>query len=180
MANVAGEEHALNPQIAPPQAPRRRLAAIAPLPLAGPHSCRRACHAEAMFRFDPRPLKWFVLIFGIEVVIALFVRDTIIRPYGGDVLAVMWVYTGFRVVRRFDARVLAAASFGVGALVEVAQLLQLSVRMGLSDSPVATTVLGSVFEWGDLVAYGVGALIAWFIDTRTTLLSTPRPASASE
>ncbi len=40
------------------------------------------------------------LLLAIEVVIALFVHDAIVRPYVGDALAVILVYTGLRAVTR--------------------------------------------------------------------------------
>ena len=37
----------------------------------------------------------FLLLLGVEIVIALFVHDRFVRPYLGDVL-VVWVVYGFR------------------------------------------------------------------------------------
>ena len=39
-----------------------------------------------------------LIIFLIEVLIALYVRDAFVRPFGGDILAVILVYTGLRAV----------------------------------------------------------------------------------
>ncbi|MDE6031460.1 MAG: DUF2809 domain-containing protein, partial [Oscillospiraceae bacterium] len=40
----------------------------------------------------------FAVLFGVEVVIALFVHDRFVRPYLGDVLAVVTVYCGARII----------------------------------------------------------------------------------
>jgi Protein of unknown function (DUF2809) len=100
-----------------------------------------------------------VLLFVIEVLIALFVRDRFIRPYGGDVLVVMLVYCA---VRSFF--VLRPLPLAIGVLifsftVEFLQYLNIVDILGLRNSEVASTVIGTLFEWGDLLAYVVGIVI---------------------
>lgn len=96
-------------------------------------------------------------IFMIEVGIALFVRDSFVRPVLGDVLAVMLVYCAVLAV--IDLRRLAVAlfAFAVGVAVEVLQYCDALTLLGLQQNPVARVVLGTTFSWGDIVAYAVGA-----------------------
>lgn len=104
-------------------------------------------------------------LFGIEVCIALFVRDSFVRPVLGDVLAVMLVYCAVLAV--FDLRRVYAAlfAFAVGVGVETLQYLDALTLIGLQNNPVARVVLGTTFSWGDIVAYGVGAAVALAGDT---------------
>ncbi len=44
------------------------------------------------FRFDLKSFFIFFLIFVVEVVIALYIKDRVIRPYSGNVLVVMLMY----------------------------------------------------------------------------------------
>jgi uncharacterized membrane protein len=49
-------------------------------------------------RFSPRYFALTLLVFGIELFIALAVRDALIRPFIGDALVVVLIYC---FVRRF-------------------------------------------------------------------------------
>ncbi|MDR3056994.1 MAG: DUF2809 domain-containing protein, partial [Prevotella sp.] len=44
------------------------------------------------WRFDLKSFVICLIIFLIEVLIALFVDDSFIRPYGGDILVVILIY----------------------------------------------------------------------------------------
>ena len=105
-----------------------------------------------------------LFIFIIEVVIALFVRDAFIRPYGGDILAVVLAYVGLRAVTNLSVNKAAAASLGVAFAVELAQALNLITTMGLADNELARVVLGTSFAWGDIAAYIAGAALVLLIE----------------
>ena len=46
----------------------------------------------------------FCVIFAIEVCIALFVRDSFIRPYGGDLLVTVLICCFLRICFRYHLR----------------------------------------------------------------------------
>ena len=48
----------------------------------------------------------FLVLLGIEILIALFVHDEFIRPYIGDVLAVIVLYAAVRIIRPDGIRLL--------------------------------------------------------------------------
>jgi len=120
-------------------------------------------------RINPKAALWVIGLFVIEVLIALIMHDPVVRPYGGDVLAALLVYVAFRVVlqRTLSAR-LAIAAFTVGTCVEVFQALQLPERLGFTHNAILRVVVGTTFQWGDLLAYAMGASIGWFIDEKTS------------
>ena len=94
----------------------------------------------------------------IEILIALFVRDTFVRGYLGDVLAVMLVYAVLRAVRMNVVGAVLAA-LAIALVIELAQAFDLRGALGLSDNQVVRVVLGGVFDLMDLVAYASGALL---------------------
>ncbi len=102
----------------------------------------------------------------VEVGIALFVRDRIIRPYVGDTLAVLLVYTALRAVTRLSVPAAALAAFAVAVAIEFGQYVRILDQLGLGDNRLARTVLGSGFDTHDFLAYGAGALIALAVDYR--------------
>jgi hypothetical protein len=99
-----------------------------------------------------------LILFAIEVCIALFVHDAFIRPYVGDVLAVALVYTVLRGVTPLRLWPAIAATLVIALAIELAQLANLLDALGLRSNRVAATVLGGSFDWLDLLAYAAGAL----------------------
>ncbi len=106
-----------------------------------------------------------VSLFAVEVVIALYVRDRFVRPYLGDVLAVILVYCGLRAVLTIRPLPAALLAFGIGAVIEIGQAVHVLDLLGV-QSPVIRVVLGTGFEWLDFVAYAAGAAIALLVDRR--------------
>lgn len=120
--------------------------------------------------------KWyfslFVLLFIVECLIAIYINDTIIRPYGGDYLVVMLVYCfAMAFVNKAPVNV-AMASLIFCYLVEFSQYLNLAARLGLGHSKLAMTVLGSSFNWIDMLAYTLGAITITVIE----LLRSNKPS----
>lgn len=103
-------------------------------------------------------------VFLIEVAIALWVRDAVVRPYGGDVLATILVYLVLRAITDMKVMPAALMALGLSFLVEIAQALDLVARLGLSHNEAARTVLGTSFAVGDLAAYSVGALLVVVVE----------------
>ncbi|GAB3662883.1 DUF2809 domain-containing protein [Hymenobacter agri] len=97
-----------------------------------------------------------------EVLIALLAHDRVIRPYGGDFLATIFVYCLLRSVGRVQVAAAAAAALLLSYLIEGLQYLDVLSRLGWQHSRVLRVVLGSHFAWGDMLAYtlGAGAVLA--------------------
>ena len=100
-----------------------------------------------------------IILFAIEVFIALNVRDGFIRPYVGDVLAVMLVYCALRAAAPLRMVPAIAVTLAFALAIELAQLLNLLDVLALRGNTIAETVLGGAFDLLDLVAYMSGALI---------------------
>lgn len=104
-----------------------------------------------------------VLLVGL-VLIARYVSGPVIRPFGGDVLVIVFFSCLMCGVTRASMGRCAATAFVTGVIVEVAQALDLIEILGLQDNDVAKTVIGTTFDWRDLVAYVIGAALAVFLD----------------
>ena len=112
-----------------------------------------------MFRFSKTYFVLTILIFIIEVLIALYVHDQIVRPYIGDVLVVILIYC---FIRSFlEVKVWAAAIFVLlfAFGVETLQYLSIVNKLGLQHNKIARVVIGSSFEWIDILCYLSGIII---------------------
>ena len=101
----------------------------------------------------------FLLLLIIEVLIALFVHDRFVRPYIGDVLVVMVLYFLVRVFLPEGCKWLPFIIFILATGVEFLQYFNLVELLGLSDNRFMRTVLGAVFDFKDIVCYGVGCIV---------------------
>ena len=97
-----------------------------------------------------------IAIFIIELLIALFVHDRFVRPYVGDVLVVVLLYTFVRIFLPDGVRLLPLYIFLFAAGVEVLQYFRIAEVLGLSDNRILSVVIGSVFDVKDIICYGVG------------------------
>lgn len=118
------------------------------------------------WRFDLKSFIIFLVIFLIEVLIAMFVNDSIIRPYGGDVLVVILIYYFIKSFIRTRTIYLVAGVLLFAYLVELSQYFHLVEMLGLQENKIMRTVMGHSFSWGDMLAYTIGGIICYFIDRK--------------
>ncbi len=101
----------------------------------------------------------FLLIFTVELLIALFVRDRFIRPYGGDILVTVLLCCFLRVFLPTGVPLLPLWVFLFAAAVEFAQAADFVTLLGLGDSVFFRTLLGTTFSPADILCYGTGCLL---------------------
>jgi hypothetical protein len=111
-----------------------------------------------MLRFNKKYFVFACILFFIELFIALFVRDSFVRPYVGDYLVVILIYCAVRSVLNAPIINVAVGVLLFAYAVEVLQYFQIVNRLGLQNNIVAKTVIGYGFEWFDLVAYTLGSI----------------------
>lgn len=117
-----------------------------------------------MFRFNITYFVLALILFLVEVLIALYVKDAIIRPYGGDFLVVIWLYCCVMAVMDTSKIKAAVGVLLFAYLIEVLQYFKYAQQMGLSHNRIAMVVLGSSFEWGDIIAYTLGILTVLLLE----------------
>lgn len=100
-----------------------------------------------------------VLLFIIEVLIALYVRDRIIRPYGGDVLVVILIYCFIRTFFKWPVVPVAIGTLLFAFLVETLQYFKIIEILGLQESKFFRIIIGTDFAWADMLSYTIGIAI---------------------
>lgn len=104
----------------------------------------------------------FAAILCVEILIALFVHDKFVRPYLGDVLAVVCVYFLARTFLHSKPRYLSIYVTIFAFLVELVQLTPLSEIL---PAPLAV-IVGGTFDFKDLLCYFAGGAACFFIDRK--------------
>lgn len=122
-------------------------------------------------RFSFNYLSLFTFLLITEVLIALYVHDSFIRPYIGDTLVVVMIYAFvmgvLALVHNFKTKVI-VASFVLlfSCIVEGLQAASFIYKVGLADVWWARLIFGTSFSWWDMVAYLGGyvsiLLVEWY------------------
>ena len=108
----------------------------------------------------------------VEICIALYVRDSLVRPYGGDFLVVILIYCVGRAFLNWSVTAVAVATLLFSFAVEIGQYYSLVDRLGLRGNRLAEIVIGVGFSWGDLLAYTLGIAAVIVVEYRSRLLGS--------
>lgn len=117
-----------------------------------------------MIKFDKYYFSLAVLLFCAEVVIANFVHDSVVRPYGGDFLVVILVYCAINAFTNSNVNKTAVSVLALSYVVEVGQYYHLINKLGWEASAIARNLLGTTFKWLDLVAYTLGIILVLIVE----------------
>lgn len=109
-----------------------------------------------------------LLLFLLLVFIAVYVTDDLIRPYGGDVLVVIFLYCLLKSFLKISVRNAILGVLVFAFLIEGLQALNLIEWLGLQENAIASTVLGNHFDFVDLLLYLLGGGIVWMLEKLKT------------
>ena len=119
---------------------------------------------STMLQFNWRYFLIATLLFIVEVLIAVFVLDQFIRPYVGDFLVVILVYCFVKSFLNTPLLPTAIAVLVFSFAIEALQCLDIVNKIGLGHSSFAKTVIGTSFEWLDLIAYTLGIAFVMYVE----------------
>ena len=117
-----------------------------------------------MIKFKRSYLLIAIIIFILELLIALFMHDGIIRPYVGDFLVVILIYCFIKAFLNLLVSTTAVAVLLFSYSVETLQYFKIVNKLGLQDSNLAKIVIGTSFAWTDILAYTLGIIFVLFIE----------------
>lgn len=116
------------------------------------------------FRFDKKYFLFFLGLLIVEILIALFVENPMIRGSVGDVLVVILIYCFIQAFFQINKK---KTIIGVGIfalLVEISQAFHLVEKLNLQDNKFFSTVLGTTFDLNDVWAYLAGCAVVWMLE----------------
>ena len=105
----------------------------------------------------------FVLLLAAEVLIALFVHDSFVRPYVGDMIVTVVVWSFLRIIFPDKFRLMSLYVMIFAVLVEVGQYFHYTELLGITN-PVLVTMMGTSFAWADIACYAVGCVVTGISD----------------
>lgn len=108
----------------------------------------------------------FVVLLIIEIVIAIYIHDTFIRPYVGDVLVVIVLFCAIRVITPDKYKLLWLWIFIFAAFVECLQYFNLVQVLGVEENMFLRILIGSTFDIKDIGCYGFGCILIGIYEWR--------------
>lgn len=101
----------------------------------------------------------FSILLIVEIMIAFFVNDAIIRPYIGDVLVIILMYTFIRGIIEKNIKFLPIYLLVFATSVELSQYYHLVNLLHLQNNKVLSTIIGNAFDVKDILCYLIGAIV---------------------
>ncbi len=112
----------------------------------------------------------------VEFWIALFVRDSLIRPYLGDVLVVILLCCFVRTIVPRGTQFLSLYVFLFASVIEVGQYFNYATLLGLDQIGFFKILLGTTFSPVDLACYAVGSALFFVVENTVISLLEKKKA----
>lgn len=117
-----------------------------------------------MLNFNKNYLFLTVIFFLIELLIALYVSDSLVRPFVGDALVVVLIYCFLRIFLNLNYWKIALGVLSFAFLIETLQYFDYVKLLGLENNRILSIAMGRTFELLDFAAYFVGFLLIILIE----------------
>jgi hypothetical protein len=119
-----------------------------------------------MFTFNTKYLYCTLTLFLIEACIAVFINDSFIRPFIGDVLVVILIYCFVRTFWNIRPFIVASSVLAFSYTIEFLQYFDFVKKLGLQNNKILAIALGSTFDWKDIIAYTIGIIIVIWLENK--------------
>jgi Protein of unknown function (DUF2809) len=119
-----------------------------------------------MLFFNKSYAFYTILLFLVEVFIAVFINDNFVRPFIGDVLVVILIYCLVRTFWNIRYRTAALSVLAFAFTIEVLQYFKLVDVLGLQKYKIIAIAIGSTFDWKDIIAYILGTTIVLGLESK--------------
>ena len=104
-----------------------------------------------------------IILFLLEVYIGIYVHDNFVRPYLGDTIVVILLYTMARTIFVDNFVWLSGGIFIFATLVEISQIFPLCDLLHIQNTLIRV-LMGTSFSFIDIIAYFFGCLITLIYD----------------
>jgi hypothetical protein len=108
----------------------------------------------------------FIVLFFIEVSIALYIKQGFIRAIFGDFLVVIMIYFFIKSFVRIKSIYIAITVLFIAYLVEFLQFIDILSIVNYKENAVINLILGTTFSIQDIIAYTLGVATVIFLENR--------------
>lgn len=115
-------------------------------------------------RFDKKYGLIFIVILVIEILIALYITNPMVRGTFGDILVIILIYCFIQTFLELDK---AKTIIGIGlfaVLIEISQAFHLVEKLNLQNNKFVSTVIGNTFDMNDIWAYVAGCALIYMLE----------------
>ncbi|WP_293339852.1 DUF2809 domain-containing protein [Microcoleus sp. CAWBG58] len=123
-----------------------------------------------MLYFNRKYFYFALILFFIEIVIAIFFRDKFVRYFLGDLLVVIFLYCFIMSWLRIESTKVAFSVIIFSFVIETLQYFNILNALGWENNQIAIIILGNSFDAMDLVAYTAGIAIVLWLENRKKVL----------
>jgi hypothetical protein len=117
-----------------------------------------------MFQINNKYIAATLGLLLTEIIIALYLHDSFIRPFFGDFLASIFVYCAIKSVSDMSNGKAATISISVSYIIEWLQFVHFLEKSGLDKYHWLSILLGNSFAWADILAYSLGIAFVLFFE----------------
>ncbi|GMQ57270.1 hypothetical protein AN1V17_16650 [Vallitalea sediminicola] len=100
------------------------------------------------------------------LIVLLLSHNQFIRGFIGDVVVIILIYCFIKIFVEVDSLKLSISILLFSVLLEILQYLKFINYIGLGQSKVAKIIIGTTFDFRDLLAYVLGTIIVYLLDTK--------------
>lgn len=116
-----------------------------------------------MLKFDYRYFILFVVLLIVEIFIAIYIHDGFIRPFVGDLLVVILIYSFVMSFIGSNYIYIAVLTLVFAYIVELGQYYHVIDLLEI-DNKIFRIALWNSFDWMDLLAYTVWITIVVLVE----------------
>lgn len=120
--------------------------------------------SESRFVFNKSYFKLFISILIIEIIIALYVKDRIIRPNIGDFLVVILLYSLLKSFLKISVNITISVVLLFSFFVEFLQYLKIIEILKIQNNRFLSIIIGNSFSVTDLVCYTLGLFLVVIVE----------------
>jgi hypothetical protein len=117
-----------------------------------------------MIKFNAGCFILTLLLLITEIIIARYLHDSLVRPFGGDFLEVILIYCFVKSFFNLPVLLTATGVLLFAYAVEISQYFHWVSVLGLQNSRLAKILLGTTFSFTDLLVYTLGIILVVMVE----------------
>jgi Protein of unknown function (DUF2809) len=119
---------------------------------------------QKIFHFNKYYFYCTILLLAVEIFIAKYIEDDIVRPYIGDMLVVVLIYCFVKSFIATKIIPIAIAVLFFSYFIEALQYVKIVNILGLQEYKLARIIIGTSFSWVDILMYTIGIIIVLVVE----------------